>query len=76
MFAKLLSGLLTGDKIASWVRHGLTAAAGLLVGRELATVDQATNLANAVADILADPQIWAAVALYFTGQGASVVNKK
>jgi hypothetical protein len=76
MFAKILEGLLTGDKLASWVRHGLTSAAGVLVGYNFASVDQAVNLATAIADIVAKPEVWAAVALYVTGQGGSVVNKK
>ena len=76
MLSRIIESLLTGNRLASWVRHVLTTASGLLVGYQLASVEEASNLAVALSNIIAEPEIWTAVLLYVTGQGGSVANKK
>ena len=66
---------LTGDFIAGKIRHLLTAGGGLLIGYQVAGVEETQGLIDALMQILDKPELWEGLVLYIAGYGGSVVNK-
>ena len=72
----ILGKLLTGDYIAGKIRHLLTAVGGLLIGYQLASVEEAQGLVDALMQIIDKKEFWEGVAAYIIGYSGSIVNKK
>ena len=75
MWRKIIETLLTGDRFASWVRHGLTFLAGILVARGFLNVDQAATLVDALVNIFASPELLSGLVAFAIGKSASTANK-
>lgn len=80
MIGKLITGFvskfLTGNFIAGKIRHLLTAGGGLLIGYQVASVEEAQGLIDALMQILDKPELWEGLAVYALGYGGSVANKR
>lgn len=76
MFKRFLINYLIGDgKLAGYIRHILSFGAGIAVSRGLLSVDQATNLTDALFQILTTPEIIGGITAFAAGQSASIANK-
>lgn len=72
---RIASKFLTGDILAGKIRHLLTSAGGLLIGYQLASVEESTKLIDAIMDIVDKPEFWEGIVLYLTGYSGSIANK-
>lgn len=76
MIGKILGSIFTSDKVGSWVRHGLTAAAGALVATGYVSLEHSAELVDALVNILTDERIIGGLVAFAAGKGASSANKK
>ena len=73
---KLLETFLTGDFIASKVRHMLGIVGGVLIGHQLASVDQAAELVDILTRLLTSQEFLSGIGLSVIAERSSAANKK
>lgn len=72
----VISKLLTGDFLASKIRHLLGFGGGLLVGYNLTSVDMSAQLVDILTQLLTSEQFLAGIGLLGIAERASAANKK
>ena len=73
---RIIEKILTGDFLASKVRHLLGFVGGLLVGNELATVDLAAQLVDILTQLFTSETFLAGIGLLGVAERSSAINKK
>ena len=72
----LVKTFLTGDFLASKVRHFLGFLGGMLIGNQLASVDQAAELVDILTRLLTSTEFLSGIGLAAVAERSSAVNKK
>jgi len=72
----LLEKLLTGDFLASKIRHMLGGLGGILIGYQLADVDTATQLVDILTQLFTSEEFLTGIGLLGVAERSSAANKK